>query len=87
MSSFITFITDSQTKIFHDSEIMPSIERASVLSNEPYSFTYAYKLKRGDCVPISVSVKCDGLSFRVYRVDSVPVICPKRAFFVSKIRR
>ena len=76
MSNLITFITDSQTKIFHDSDIMQSIERASVLSNEPYSFTYAYKLKCGDCVPISVSVKCDGLSFNVYRVDSVPVICP-----------
>ncbi len=56
MLNLITFITDSQTKIFHDSEVMPSIERASVLSNEPYSFTYAYKLRCGDCVPISVSV-------------------------------
>ncbi|MBQ8254810.1 MAG: DUF4091 domain-containing protein [Clostridia bacterium] len=76
MSNLITFITDSQTKIFHDSEIMQSIERASVLSNDPYSFTYAYKAKCGDCFPVSVSVKSDGLTFSVYRVDSVPIIHP-----------
>ncbi|MBQ7780218.1 MAG: DUF4091 domain-containing protein [Clostridia bacterium] len=76
MSNLITFITDSQTKIFHDSEIMPSIDRASVLANEPYSFTYAYKAACGDCYPISVSVHCEGLSFSVYRVDSVPIIHP-----------
>lgn len=73
MSKLITFITDSQTKIFHDTEIMPSLKRASVLSNEPYSFTYGYRAERGDCIPFSLSAECEGLSLSVCKVAAVPV--------------
>ena len=48
MPKIITFITDSQTRIFHDSPVMESLASASVLANEPYSFTYAYKMDEGD---------------------------------------
>ena len=68
MPELITFITDSQTRIFHDSPIMESLTAASVLANEPYSFTYAYKAKVGDSVPISVSAVCDGLTLSAYKV-------------------
>lgn len=73
MSRLITFITDSQTKIFHDTEPLPSLEGASVLSNEPFSLTYGYRAERGDCIPFSVSAECEGLSLSVYKVASVPV--------------
>ena len=73
MSKLITFITDSQTKVFHDTDIATSLTRASVLSNEPYSLTYGYSAERGDCIPFSVSAECEGLSLAVYKVASVPV--------------
>ena len=73
MSKLITFITDSQTKIFYDTEIIPSLKRASVFSNEPYSFTYGYRAERGDCIPFSLSAECEGLSLSVLKVAAVPV--------------
>ena len=71
MPKLITFITDSQTRIFHDSPIMESLTSASLLANEPYSLTYAYKLDEGDLLPISVSATCEGVSLSVYKV--IPV--------------
>lgn len=78
MNRLINFITDSQTKIFHDSPIMENLTGATVLANEPYSFTYAYKLDEGDFLPISVSATCEGLSLSVYKV--IPVALTHSAY-------
>lgn len=85
MSELITFITGSQSRIFHDSPVMPNIKNASVLANEPFSFTYAYKLAFGPYMSISVSVTCDRaeLPISVYKVESVPITHPYQKTYES----
>lgn len=79
-SELISYITSSQRRIFPDSEIKDDIKSASVLNNEAYSFTVAYKGTVRECLPISISAECDGAEVTVYKVGYVPVTHAKSMF-------
>lgn len=68
-----TAIMSSQEKVFWDTEPVTSITEASILSGEAYYFNYAYRAANGANLPISVTVKADGLPVNVYRVDCVSI--------------
>jgi len=80
MEKFMSYITNSQNKVFTDSTIKESITQATMFRNEAISFVVAYKTEPGrthdaTCLPISISAECDIAEVNVYKICFVPVIC------------
>ncbi len=73
MSAIISFVASSQVKIFPDSKLCKDFTRASILSNESFSFTVAYKTDCAEYLPVSISVSAENIPVSVYKVGYVPV--------------
>ena len=73
MSSVISFVTSSQVKIFPDSKLCENLTSASILLNESFSLTVAYKTDCAEYIPVSISVSAENIPVSVYKVGYVPV--------------
>ena len=80
MNKITSYITSSQTRIFCDSENFKTYTSATVLNNEPFSLTLAYKAHTKECLPISVKAEAQGADIAVYKVGYVPVTHAKSNF-------
>lgn len=74
MSIINSYVISSQRKAFSNSECFDDYKKASILSNESFSVTLAYKSAGEACIPISISVMCEGINVNVYKIGYVPVV-------------
>ncbi len=79
-NKLISFITNSQVRIFPHSEPESDLKCASMLSNDSLSFTLAYKSADGTCIPISIRANCNGAEVSLYKVCYVPVTSVQSTF-------
>jgi len=76
-----SWITPSQKRIFSGDRKQPSIEKLTCMKNEPISFGLAFRSdyqktpeEKIPYLPISVSVKSDGIKASVYKLGYVPCL-------------